>query len=461
MSAPVVSDRPVDHRSLAELAWPILVSMLSFTLLSSVNAIYVGWLGTTELAAVGLASTTVYAAQALSLGLLGGVRVIVAQRTGAGRPDEAHAATWLGLYVALVAGVLVALAVPLGPVALRSLGASDAVLPHAVAYQAWRTAPSGVAFVFSALVASFQGRGDTRTPMLANVIANVVNVVLDPMLMFGVGPLPEMGVAGAALGCSIGIAAGLGFLAWHTPRTGLGPPRWPSRASVAELVRIGGPGAIQGQFDVISYVLLAGLLASCGDAHMAAHVIIVRVILMSFTPCHAIGEATSVLVGHAVGAADAARARLAHRLGAIQGVALMAALGVVFLLGGSSVVRVFGAAPDVVALATPVITLYALVQVIDGLGIVSLGALTGAGDTRFAMVATLLGAWLIKLPLAALLGPGLGYGVFGVWLGIAGEIVVISALAAWRVRGTQWLAAVPRPPAAELVGAAVGVVPAK
>ncbi|MEQ1564695.1 MAG: MATE family efflux transporter [Myxococcota bacterium] len=446
---------PVSHRGLFGLAWPILVQMVSYTMLSVVNSIYVGWLGTSELAAIGLASTLVYLVQAFALGLLGGVRVLVANRTGAGDPEGARGFAWLGLWVGLAGGLVVLATIPLGAVSLRAMGASEAVVGLGAAYFGWRVAAAPLMFVFTALNSAFQGRGDTRTAMVAHVLANLVNLVVDPVLIFGLGPVPALGIAGAAIGSGLGIAAGLGYVGLRA-RGLLGAPEGapagsrvrPTLDGWRELWRIGAPSGVHYALDVSAFVVLAALLARAGEAHVAAHVIVVRVVMASFLPCHALGEAVSVLVAQNVGALRPEDARRALWLGLVQAVSLMATTAGVFVGAPGALVAVFGAAPDVAAIAAPILVLYGVVQVVDGVMVVTFGALTGAGDTRFAMRAGLLASWLVKLPVAGVAVLGLGWGAYGAWTGIGAEIVVGTALAVWRVAGRRWLEVEPRPVAA-------------
>jgi MATE family multidrug resistance protein len=429
----------VGHRGLFQLAWPILVTMISYTLLSVVNSIYVGWMGTAELAAIGLSTSAIYLVQSFGLGWLGAVRVLVANRTGAHGPtsEEVTSLTWTGLLLALLLGLLVALTVPLGPHLFSAMGASQAVLPLASGYFAWRVAATPVVYLFTALQGALQGRGDTRTPMVANLVANAVNLVLDPLFIFGWGPFPAMGIEGAALGCVVGLVCGLLYLGWNV-RDRLDSPRASSQ-HLRALWATGSPMGTQFLLDVASFSVLAALLARAGDAHLAAHVVVVRIVMMSFLPCHALAEATGVLVGQNLGARRPEQARQALWLGVVQATVVMVTLGALFLAMPGALIGIFGAAPDVVAIALPIVMLYACLQVLDGVAVVVFGALVGAGDTSFTMRAALGAAWLVKLPVAALLVLGFELGALGSWLGIGAEIVFSLVIGLLRVRGSQWL----------------------
>ncbi len=432
----------IGHRDVLALAWPIIVSNLSTTALAVVNAIWVGQLGTAELGSIGLATTTMYLITAFPLGLLAAIRTQVATAVGAGDEAEARGFGWQGVWLALGLGALCMTLAPLTPALFPWLGASAEVVGPASSYAAVRLLTAPIALLVTALTSVGQGRGDTRTPMIASVLANVVNFVVDPVLVFGLGPLPALGVAGAALGTALGLLSALVVLLRASPAW-LGPLVRPEGRLLRANWRLGAPQAVQYVLDVASFVVFGSLLAGAGDAQLAAHVVVVRIVMASFLPAHAIGEAVSVLVGQSLGGGRGARANAAARLGAIQVTSWMALTGVVLVTAPGLLVGVFGAEPEVVALVKPVLRLYAVIQVLDGLAVVGFGALAGAGDTGFAMRASIAAAWGVKLPIAAALVLWAGLGVLGAWSGLAAEVVVLVIAAAWRFRGGLAARAVP------------------
>ncbi|MCB9685343.1 MAG: MATE family efflux transporter [Alphaproteobacteria bacterium] len=427
------SQRRSGHRDLLALAWPIIVSNLSTTTLALVNAIWVGRLGTAELGSIGLATTLFYLVTAFPLGLLGAVRTLVAQSVGADREELARRFAWQGLWVALALGALTAAVAPFGHVVFPWLGASPEVVAPASIYNGIRLLASPLTLLLTALVAGAQGRGDTRWPMVASVLANALNFVLDPILVFGLGPIPALGVGGAAVGVAVGTSAAIGVLALAS-RSDLGPVVRPDTELLRQVWSIGAPQATQWLLDVGSYLAFGSLVAAAGDAHLAAHVVVVRIVMTAVLPGHAIAEAVSVQVGHALGARRAGRALRVVRLGAVQVTAWMAATAVLFALTPDLLVALFGAEPEVVSLVRPVLRLYAVFQVLDGLVMVGFGALSGAGDTGFAMRLSIGSAWLVKLPVAVLLVRGADLGVIGAWGGLAAEITAQVVMLGWRLR---------------------------
>ena len=424
------------------LAWPVMLSMVSYSLMSAADAIFVGRLGTAPLAAIGLAVTSVFLFIALPMGLVRGLRVAAAQATGAGRTATAEILGWQAIWLALTTGCVVAGFAPLGPWVFSLLGATPEVQAEALAYFSVRGHAAPVSLLVLGLTAWFEGRGDTKTPMRANVAANLLCVLLDSVLVTGAGPIPAFGIRGAAWAgvASLTVAAvWLLASAWPQLRKVAARPR---RALLAESVRLGLPIGVQRFLDVSAWTALTGVLASLGDAQLAAHVIAIRVLMLSFLPGLAIAEATAVLVGQAVGAKDPDDAHRAWQAGSVAAVAVMAVGAVGFVLAPTLLIAPFGAAANVVPIATHLLWIAAAFQLVDAVATVTYFALDGAGDTRFTLVVSIALSWCVKLPIGIALARYAHMGAVGAWLGLTGEIVILLAILAHRWRSRRWF--VPR-----------------
>lgn len=427
----------IDHKTVIKLAWPLVVSMLSYTAMGLVDTLFVGRLGTAPLAAVGLAAVVVFLLQAFPMGLMAGARVVVSQGHGAGDADRARRAARLAVVVGLGLGGLGALVGSLGAPLLSAMGAEGAVLEHGEGYLRVRMLGAPGVLLTWAVGAWFQGRGDTRTPMRATLLANALNVLLDPIFIFGWGPLPALGVEGAALTTSLAFTLNGLILATRAHAGLRGPP--PGRRDLDALWRLGSPIGARYVLDVASFVLFAAVLARVGEVALAAHVVVVRVASVSFLPGNAIAEAAGVLVGQAVGAARPALARQAWRSAVTLALGVMGACSVLFVAVPEALLRPFGAADAVLATGVALLRVAAAFQIADAVAVVGLGVLNGAGDTRFTMRASVACAWLVKLPVGVGLALGLGWGATGAWLGLTAEIGVVALLCAHRVRGAGWL----------------------
>ncbi len=421
-------------RRVIRLAWPVMLSMVSYSMMSAADAIFVGRLGTVSLGAIGIAVTTTWLFLALPHGLVRGIRVATSQAVGGERQATARALGWQAIWLALGTGALVALASTLGHGVFAALGATPEVAEEAWRYFSLRGLFAPVALVALGLTAWFEGRGDTRTPMRVNVAANLLNIGLDAWWV------PLWGIRGAAWAgvVSLGVAAAwLVLAAWPVLRSTSWRPR---RSLVAISTRFGMPIGVQRLLDIVAWTVLTGVLAGLGDAQLAAHVLAIRVLMVSFLPGMAIAEATGVLVGQSVGARQPDEARLAWRAGSIAATAVMLAGAVLFVSAPDLLMSPFHVEPEVATIARHLIWVAAAFQLVDALATVTYFALDGAGDTRFTLVASIAMSWGVKLPLGVALATMTGLGAVGAWLGLTAEIAALLLLLAWRWRSGRWYA---------------------
>ncbi len=438
-----------EARRVLALAWPVMLSMLSYSLMSGADALFVGRLGTVPLAAIGLAVTATFLFLALPIGLVRGLRVATAQATGAGRHGAVHALAWQAVWLPLVAGGVVASLSGLGPWVFAHLGATPAVQAEALAYFHVRVLGAPLALFVLAFTAWFEGRGNTRTPMIANVTANLLSIGLDAVLVPGLGPVPALGIRGAAWAGMISLAVAASILLVAALPT-LRSVSWrPDRDLLGESARLGFPIGVQRFLDVAAWTVLTGVLASLGDAQLAAHVLAIRILMLSFLPGLAIAEATAVLVGQAVGARDVEAAHRSWKAGSWVAFTVMGIGGLFFVAIPTLLIAPFHAAPEVVPIAIRLLWIAAAFQLVDSVATVTYFSLDGAGDTRFTLVASIVLSWCVKLPVGVLGASWGGLGAVGAWLGLTGEIVVLLVVLLVRWRSRRWYA----PDASPLVAA--------
>ena len=424
--------QPGSLREVVAMAWPIVISMLSYTAMGVVDTLLVGWLGTTEVAAVGLATTAIFMLSAFGLGLLQSVKIVVSQATGAGEHARAEAASWQGVWLALPLGLLL-MASGLGAATLFEwLGGSEALRHQAAAYFTLRVGAGPLWLLLVVLSSAIQGTGDTRTPMVINLVVNGLNIALDLVLIFGLGPVPALGVEGAAWATAAAQAIGATLiLAVFVARARSRPHV--DVALMGEVLRLGVPVGVQFMLDVACWVVFGAALARLGEAELAAHQIAIKILSVSFLPGHGIGEAACVLVGRYVGAEDPVAARRVVIEATKVGVVAMGSLGVVFWAIPEALFTLFQASPEVVGVGAQLLTIAALFQVADAVAVVALGALKGQGETRFVMWLSISSSWLVLLPIGMGLGVGLGMGAVGVWIGLLVHITLIAVVSTARL----------------------------
>ena len=282
---------------LVRLAWPIAVSMLSYSIMTLVDTLFVGRLGASALAAVGIGGVTSFTLICFGFGALRSAKVVVSQAVGAGRRDDVRAVVSAAVVLALGLGAIAVLGGRLVVRVLPDLVQQGHAGALAADYLWVRNLGAPVALVSIALKESRYGLGDTRSPMVATLAANVTNVALDAAFIWGLG----LGVRGAAWATVAGYVVEAGLMLFITLRTtdGIAPVRL---REVSRLLSLGLPMGLQFVLEVGSFTVLVALLARVGEVDVAAHQIALQLCHFSFLPAMALGEAASVLVGQAVGA---------------------------------------------------------------------------------------------------------------------------------------------------------------
>jgi len=426
------------HRPLPELmrlAGPIAASTISYSFMTLVDTLLIGRVGRSELAGVALGGLFCFVLLCFSLGLLRGANALVAQAVGAGRNDQVSPILGAALVSALAVGVLTAGA---GQVAARFLvhmTATPAAGQAAAAYLSVRILSAPLTLAFVALREVRYGRGDARTPMIATIVANLVNIALAYLFIFTF----QQGVRGAAVATVLAHAVELGVLL-VAQRGGFGLTAF-RRTHLAALWRIGAPTGVQFVLEIGSFAILSLMISLLSEAEMAAHQIAMQVIHFSFLPAWALGEAAAVLAGQAVGANEDGLVIRVGRIAAAAAGAYATACALVLALAADPLTRGFTTDEGVLAAARSLLHVAAVFQVFDALNVVARGVLRGTGDVRVAAVVGVVSAWVCTPPLAWLLGWRLGLGAFGGWLGLCLEIIVGAAVLALRVERKGWAAA--------------------
>jgi len=436
----LATDKPeTSVRAVFNLAWPVMVSMLSYTAMSVVDTLFVSRLGTEPLAAVGLAGILVFFSQSFGAGLMGGVRVLVSQSTGAEKHSLARRFGWQGLWLALPLGILMSTLSLLPPSIFYVLGATENVSIYADEFFSIRVLGAPLVLINIALSAWFQGRGDTKTPMHSTLIGNAINIGLDPLLIFGLWGLPELGVAGAATATVASLFVQVAYLSWRIVPHIRGVNNSIDRELIAAIWRLGSPIGVRYMFNMGSFVVFSSIITMVGAIELAAHVIVVRICSISFLPGHAIGEAAGVLVGQFIGAGKPEACRPVVKSALKLAAGVMVSWGIIFITIPTVLLSPFEAEIAVQDIATNLLMVAAAFQVFDAVVMSIEGGLNGAGDTRWVMFATLACAWFIKVPAGYFGAFILDMGAVGAWMGFTLELLVLSGLCIHRVRGSRWL----------------------
>jgi len=431
-------------REVALLAYPIVLTQISHTIMHIVDSIFVGRLGPAQLGALGFAGVWVWTAYCVFNGALNGVQTFVSQAHGADDQERCGRWAWQALW-----GVVPATAVALFafafavPTLLAWLRPAPDIVQPVIDYV--HTRPYGMVglSVWIALAAFFRGIGDTRTPLVAAIVAEAVNAVLAWALVLGHLGAPALGIRGAGIATSTAewVGAGVLLFVFLRPRVrrayGTGPIA-PKLAEIRRFLWTGAPIGGQWLLDMSSFALFTTLVARMGTASIAANQSMISLLSMSFMQAYGIGLAATTLVGRYKGADDLASAARSYHSARKLAVSLALAVAALFVLAPDALTRLYTSDAEVLALARPLLALGAAFQLFDALQIIASGALRGAGDTRWPFLMSTGAAWVVRLPLAWLFAVTLGGGVVGAWYAEFVFILTLASLFMWRWRHGAW-----------------------
>ncbi len=418
---------------LVRLAWPTTVSMLSFSVMTLVDTLFVGRLGARELAAVSLGGVLSFTLICFGFGVLRSTKLSVSQSVGAGRSADVPAITTGAVWLALGLGVLT---IALGRLAVghvAALGPDPVSGAWAADYLSIRNLGAPLFLVAVALRESSYGTGNARRPMVATLWANGSNVALDALFIFGFG----WGVNGAAW-ATVGACLIEALVLLATAPDGTLGRATPRLRELSRLIRFGIPLGLQFLLEVGSFAVLVVLLARTSERELAAHQIAMQLVHFSFLPALALGEAASILTGQAVGANQDVLVRRLARIAFSMASVYAGVCAVVFVLGASFMPSWFSPDPEVQAIARQLLYIAAAFQLADAANVVARCVLRGTGDVRYPAILAVSIAWVLTPTSTWYLGIHLGFGAVGAWLGLCAEIMLGAGLLWWRLERGGW-----------------------
>jgi MATE family multidrug resistance protein len=421
-----------ERSELLRLAAPLAAQQCGFVLMNTVDALMLGRYSDAALAGAGVGNNLLFGVTVIGMGVVMGLDTVVPQALGAGRAVDARRALDAGLRLAVLVGLCATLVVFATPLVLDVAGVAPEVVHEARPYIYLR-AVGVVPFLASVALRSYlAAHARTRPLVIAVIVGNLVNAGLDLVLIY----TANMGVLGA--GTATTIVQLLTLALYLSAARGLGPRVRSTIADLREIAHYGWPVGAQLFLEVGIFGVATVAAARLGEHPADAHAIALQ--LSSFTFSYAVGvaSATSVRVGHAVGAGDLALARRRGLQGLRVGLAGMACFAAVFVTVPAALASAFTSSPAVVEQTVPLLMIAALFQLSDGAQAIGAGALRGLGDTRATFTGNLLGHYVIGLPLVLGLGFAAGLGVNGLWWGLsAGLTATALYLVARFVRGTR------------------------
>jgi len=428
-----------DMEAVLRLAVPVVVVQVGLMAMGVVDTLMVGRVSPEDLAAVALGNLYFFVVAVFGIGLLMALDPLVAQAMGAGDGEGAARALQRGLVIATVLGVLVGLALLPATPLFHWARQPPEVIPIAAGYALWSIPGTLPFYWFVVLRQTLQGMARV-TPILWTIVAaNLLNVLLNWMLIWGNLGAPRLGAVGSAIGSSLARWAMAGMLlvvAWSLlhryllpVRSGLLRP-----APLGRMIRLGAPIGAQFQMEFGAFAAIGVFMGWLGTIPMAAHQVALNLVAFTFMVPLGIAAAAAVRVGQEVGRGDADGARRSAGAALGLGVGFMCATAALFLTVPGIFGRLYTDDPGVLAVVVLLLPIAGVFQVFDGVQAVAAGVLRGVGDTRAPMWINMLGFWILGIPFSLLFGFGLGWGAAGLWWGLAAGLAAVSILLVMRVR---------------------------
>lgn len=432
------------RRAVILLAVPTVLEMSMESVLTIVDIFVVSRLGANAVATVGLTESMLSLMYALAMGLSAGATAMVSRRMGQKDPDGAARAAVHVIGIATVLSIVLgAVGAALSPHLLGMMGASPEVVTSGSRYTGIMLGGSATIFLLFVVNAVFRSAGDAAIAMRSLVLANGLNLVLAPLLVFGWGPVPRLGVTGAAVATTVsrgvGIAYQIVLLAQKRGRLQIGARHlhWKAREALA-LVRVATPAAAQVLVETASWLGLVRILSGFGSVVLAGYTIAMRVAIFAMLPSWGLAGAAATLVGQNLGAKAPERAQKSVESIALYNVVFLGGIGLLLALFPGPVVGLVVREADVRLVAASCLRIVALGFFFFAFGMVMVQAFNGAGDTKTPMLVNLGCFWALKLPLAYALSRRPEIGETGVFVAISIAYMLHAVLGAYLFRRGRW-----------------------
>jgi putative MATE family efflux protein len=426
------------------LAIPMVLEMAMESIFVICDVYFVGKLGADAVATVGLTESMMAIVYTLAMGLSIGVSATVARRIGEKDPEGAARTAVQGIALGLlVAAALGALGAVFAASLLRMMGASESVIASGSGFTRVMLGGNASVLLLFLINGIFRGAGDAALSMRTLWLANAINILLGPCLIFGIGPFPELGVVGAAVATTTGRGVGVLFAAWQLFRTGSRVHVSRDRvqldgALMLKLVKLSGTGTVQVLIGTASWIGLVRLIAAFGSSALAGYTIAMRVVMFALLPSWGLSNAAATMVGQSLGAKKPDRAEQAVWLAGKYNLFFLGVVGLIFVAFAPLIVGRFTEDPTVAKFGVDGLRVVAAGFVMYAYGMVMANAFNGAGDTWTPTLLNLFCFWAWEIPLAYLFSAKLGMGAHGVFLSIPIAFSTFAILAMVMFKRGRW-----------------------
>jgi len=431
-------------RSIVLLAIPMVLEMMMESVFAVVDIFWVAHLGTDAAATVGLTESLLTLIYALAMGLSIGATATIARRIGEKNPEGAARAAVQAIAIALfVSLAIAAIGAPLAPRLLAVMGGSPWVIQHGSGFTRVMLAGNITVVMLFMVNAIFRGAGDAAIAMRTLWLANWINILLGPCLIFGLGPFPKLGIVGAAIATNIGRGTGALYALSKLFRTG---GRFEIKRHhlkleptiMARLVRLSATGTFQVFIGMASWIGLVRIISSFGSNAVAGYTFGIRVILFALLPSWGMSNAAATMVGQALGAHNPDRAERAVWRAGFYNMIFLGIIGLLFILFAPQIIWLYTDDPDVAKYGVDCLRIVAYGFLFYAYGMVLGQSFNGAGDTWTPTIINLFVFWLWEIPLAYILGVKFGLGPRGVFVAMTIAFSTLALVSALVFRRGKW-----------------------
>jgi putative MATE family efflux protein len=431
-------------RSIFLLAVPMVLEMLMESLFAIVDIFFVSRLGSDAVATVGLTESMMTIIYAIGFGLSAGATAIISRRIGEKNYESASKAA----VQAIITGIFVSLllAIPglfFSKDLLRLMGASEQLINKNHMFTTILLSGNIVILLLFIINAAFRSAGDAAIAMRVLWYANLLNMILDPCLIFGLGPFPELGIKGAAIATTTGRGLAVGYqlylmfsgkrmikLVWAHITLNLG--------ILGSIIRLSIGGTLQNLIATTSWVFMVRILSHFGNDVVAGYTIAIRILIFSLLPSWGLSNAASTLVGQNLGAGKPIRAERVVRITSIVNMIVMGVAGFCLIVFANTYIGLFTTDTKVMAKGTECLRLISYGCVFYGLGMVMTQCLNGAGETYTPTYINLFCFWMLEIPLSYFLAIDYGLAENGVYIAILTAETMLSLIGFFVVRKGNW-----------------------
>lgn len=430
------------RKAIFMLSIPMILEMLMESIFALVDIAYVSQVSVNAVATIGLTESVITLVYALAIGLSMAATAVVARRIGEKDVDGARIAAvqalGLGVLISVVIGIF---GIVYAKEILGLMGGEPDLIEEGYGYTQFLIGGNITVVLLFLINAIFRGAGNASIAMWALVLSNGLNIILDPMFIFGFGPIPEMGVKGAAVATNIGrgtaVLFQLGILFFGWGKIKLAAKDLVVNLKVmANLVKVSLGGIAQFLIGTSSWIFLMRIMSEFGSEVLAGYTIAIRVMMFSLMPSWGMSNAAATLVGQNLGAKQPDRAEKSVWKTGKYNAWLMGLVSLVYLIFAKTIISWFNSTPEVVGSGALCLQIIAVGYIFYAYGMVMTQAFNGAGDTRTPTKINLLSFWFFQLPLAYISALVLGWGATGVFVAITAAEILLAVLAmVWFKKG--------------------------